>query len=142
MNRRPFDKLRANEIIDDRAIMKRPATPPLTRVLAEHDEAVAVGGVAAGEGGLGFHRHLAGSGCASELLDAVGVEDGAVAASAVVSSAGEERVRPLDTDVFGVEVVGLSPSDSVPLEALQELLREREVAVVRVEYVDVAGTQS
>ena len=40
-------------------------------------------------------------------------------------------------DVFGVEVVGLSPSDAVPLEALQELLGEREVAVVRVEYVDV-----
>ena len=83
---------------------------PLARVLAEHDEAVAVGGVAACKGGLGLYRHLAGAGCAAELLDAVGVEDGSVAARAVVSSAGEERVRTFYPDVVGVEVVGLSPS--------------------------------
>ena len=49
---------------------------PLAWVLAEHDEAVAVGDVAACKGGLCLHLHLAGACGASELLDAVGVEDG------------------------------------------------------------------
>ena len=110
-------------------------------MLAEHDEAVAVGGVAACEGGLGTHRHLPRSCCSSELLNAIGVEDGAVASGSVISTTGEEGVRPFDPDVVGIEVVGLSPLDAVPLEAIQELLGEREVAVVWVEYVDVVRAQ-
>ena len=50
-------------------------------------------------------------------------------------------MRPFDPDVVGIEVVGFSPLDAVPLEALQELLRKREVSVVWVEYVNILGTQ-
>ena len=41
-------------------------------------------------------------------------------------------MRTFDPDVVGIEVVGLSQLDTVPLETLEELLRESEVAVVRV----------
>src|SRR5215510_9125097 len=40
-------------------------------------------------------------------------------------------------DVVGIKVVSFSPLDTVPLEALEELLCEREVAVVRVEDVHI-----
>ena len=43
-----------------------PTDRPLAWVLAEHDEAVAVRGVAACEGGLGTDRHLACAGCTAE----------------------------------------------------------------------------
>src|SRR5262247_4396511 len=46
-------------------------------------------------------------------------------------------MRTFHSDVVGVKVVGLSELDTVPLEALEELLREREVAVVRVEDVNI-----
>ena len=50
-------------------------------------------------------------------------------------------MRSFDPDVIGIEVVGFSQFDAVPLEAFQELLRKREVSVVWVEYVNVLGTQ-
>src|SRR5262245_15239633 len=46
-------------------------------------------------------------------------------------------MRTFHPDVVGIKVVRLSPLDAVPLEALEELLREREVAVVRVEDVHI-----
>ena len=46
-------------------------------------------------------------------------------------------MRTFNPDVVGIKVVGLSPLDAVPLEALEELLCEREVAVVRVEDVHI-----
>ena len=50
-------------------------------------------------------------------------------------------MRAFDPDVVGIEVVRLPPLDAVPLEALEELLGEREVAVVRVEYIDIRWAQ-
>src|SRR6266436_4549810 len=46
-------------------------------------------------------------------------------------------MRTFNPNVVGIKVVGLSSLDTVPLEALEELLREREVAVVRVEDVHI-----
>src|SRR5215470_4134772 len=46
-------------------------------------------------------------------------------------------MRTFYPDVVGIKVVRLSPLDAVPLEAFEELLREREVAVVRVEDVNI-----
>src|SRR6266487_5071049 len=50
-------------------------------------------------------------------------------------------MRTFHPDVVGIQVVGLSSLDTVPLEALEELLREREVAVVRVEDVNIRRTE-
>ena len=50
-------------------------------------------------------------------------------------------MRTLDPYVVGIEVMCLPPLDAMPLEAFQELLGEREVAVVGVEYVNIVGTQ-
>ena len=98
---------------------------PLARILAEHDEPIAVRRVAARERSLRPHRHLPRTRRSPKLLNAVGVEDSAIATRPIVSTTGEERMRTLDPDVISVEVVGLTPLDSVPLECLQELLGER-----------------
>src|SRR5262247_1905642 len=50
-------------------------------------------------------------------------------------------MRTFNPDVVGIKVVGLSELDTVPLEALEELLREREVAVIRVEDVNIRRTE-
>ena len=50
-----------------------------------------------------------------------------------------ERVRSLDPDIAGVEREGIAAFDAVPLEGLQEELRHRGIAVVRIEYIDVIG---
>ena len=48
-------------------------------------------------------------------------------------------MRPLNSDIAGVEIVRLSPLHAVPLEPLQEVLREKGEAVVRIEYVQLTG---
>ncbi len=58
----------------------------LARVLAEHDEAVTVGRIAAREGSFSPHRHLPWTRCPPKLLNAIGVEDGAVAPRSVIST--------------------------------------------------------
>ena len=45
-----------------------------------------------------------------------------------------------DPDVVGIEVVGLAQLHTVPLKALEELLRESEVTVVWVEDVNIRRT--
>src|SRR5882724_1457252 len=50
-------------------------------------------------------------------------------------------MRTFNPDVVGIQVVGVSSLDTVPLEALEELLREREVAVVRVEDIHIRRTE-
>ena len=52
-----------------------------------------------------------------------------------------ERVRSLDPDIAGVEREGIAAFDAVPLEGLQEELRHRCIAVVRIEYINVLGPQ-
>src|SRR5215475_15440812 len=51
-------------------------------------------------------------------------------------------MRTFHPDVVGIKVVGLSELDTVPLEALEELLGEREIAVVRVEDVNIHRTET
>jgi hypothetical protein len=74
------------------------------------------------------------------LLKAIREESGAGASGPIIPSTGKEGMRTFDPDVVGIEVVGLTQLHTVPLEALQELLREGEVAVVRVEDVNIIGT--
>ena len=90
----------------------------LARVLAEHDEAVAVGRIAARQGGVGSYRHLPRARRAPKLVNTISVEDGPVAAGPVVATAGKEGMRTFDPDVVGIKIVGLSQLDTVPLEAL------------------------
>src|SRR5215510_2178225 len=112
-----------------------------TRVLAQHDEAATIGRIAAREGRFSPHRHLPWTRCPPKLLKAIREEDGAVAPRSVIATTGKEGMRTFHPDVVGIKVVGLSPLDAVPLEALEELLREREVAVVRVEDVNIRRTE-
>ena len=53
------------------------------------------------------------------------------------AAARAERVRSLDPDIARVERKGIAAFDAVPLEGLQEELRHRCIAVVRIEYVNV-----
>src|SRR5207249_8380618 len=82
-------------------------------------------------------RHLPWNRGPPKPLHAIREEDGAVAPRAVIATTGKEGMRTFNPDVVGIKVVGLSSLDTVPLEALEELLREREVAVVRVEDVHI-----
>src|SRR4029453_10795981 len=109
----------------------------LARVLAQHDEAAAIGRIAAREGRFSPHRHLPWTRCPPKLLHAIREEGGAVAPRSVIATTGKEGMRTFHPDVVGIKVVGLSSLDTVPLEALEELLCEREVAVVRVEDVNI-----
>src|SRR5882724_5969851 len=120
------------------------SAPPgwiLARVLAQHDEAATIGRIAAREGRFSPHRHLPCTRCPPKLLKAIREEDGAVAPRAVIATTGKEGMRTFHPDVVGIKVVGLSPLDAVPLEALEELLCEREVAVVWVEDVNIRRTE-
>src|ERR1700751_4109154 len=74
---------------------------------------------------------------AAELLDAVGVHGRTGAPVPQIAAARTQRVRSLDPDIARVEREGIAAFDTVPLEALQEELRHRCIAVVRIEYVDV-----
>src|SRR5262245_27129591 len=105
-------------------------------MLAQHHETAAVGRIAARECRFSAHRHLSRSRGAPKLLEAVREKAGAGAAGSVVAAARQKGVRAFDPDVVGVKIVSLSQLDSVPSEALEERLREREIAVVRIEDVD------
>src|SRR5215469_13610764 len=50
-------------------------------------------------------------------------------------------MRSLDPDIARIERKGVTALDAVPLEALQEELRHRGIAVVRIEYIDVIGAK-
>ena len=50
-------------------------------------------------------------------------------------------MRSLDPDIARVEREGIAAFDPVPLVGLQEELRHRCVAVVRIEYIDVLGPE-
>ena len=56
-----------------------------------------------------------------------------------IAAARGERVRSLDPDIARVEREGIAAFDAVPLEGLQEELRHRCIAVVRIEYINVLG---
>src|SRR5262249_38475561 len=58
-----------------------------------------------------------------------------------IPAARAARVRSLDPDVVGVEREGVAAFDAVPLEALEEELRHRGIAIVRIEYIDVVGSK-
>ena len=58
----------------------------LARILAEQDEAVTVGCIAARKGSFGPPRHLPWTRCPPQLLNAISVEDGAVAPRSVISA--------------------------------------------------------
>ena len=48
-------------------------------------------------------------------------------------------MRSLDPDIARVEREGVAAVDTVPLERLQEELRHRCIAVVRIEYINIVG---
>ena len=48
-------------------------------------------------------------------------------------------MRSLDPNIVRVEREGIAALDAVPLEALEEELRHRCIAVVRIEYIDILG---
>src|SRR5207237_2966846 len=58
-----------------------------------------------------------------------------------IAAARRERVRSLDPDIARVEREGIAAFDAVPLERLQQELRHRGIAVVRIEYIDVLGPE-
>src|SRR5207237_10519093 len=76
---------------------------------------------------------------AAELLYAVGVHGRTGAPVPQIAAARAERVRSLDPDIARVELEGIAAFDAVPLEGLQEELRHRCIAVVRIEDIDVRG---
>ena len=57
------------------------------------------------------------------------------------SAARAERVRSLDPDIARAQREGIAAFDAVPLEGLQEELRHDRIAVVRIEDIDVVGTE-
>src|SRR5688572_21178515 len=111
------------------------------RVLAECHEAAAIGRVAAGDRSFSAHRHLPRARRTPKLLEAVREKAGTGTSRTIVAATGKEGVRTFDPDVVRIEVVRLASLDAVPLEALEKLLREGEIAVVGVEDVDVPGAQ-
>src|ERR1700724_927125 len=76
-----------------------------------------------------------------ELLYAVGVHGRTGAPVPQIAAARAERVRSLNPDITRVEREGIAAFDAVPLEGLQEELRHRCIAVVRIEYIDVLGSK-
>ena len=125
---------------DPRLIKLARRDSSLTRGLAEHDESVTVGRIASRQSSFSSHRHLPGARSPPKLLKAIREESGAGASGPIIPSTGKEGMRTFDPDVVGIEVVGLTQLHTVPLEALQELLREGEIAVIRVEDVNIIGT--
>src|SRR5436853_6434194 len=81
------------------------------------------------------------AGGGAELLDGVGVHGRTGAPVPQIAAARAERVRSLDPDIARVEREGVAAFDAVPLEGLQEELRHRCIAVVRIEYVNVVGPE-
>src|SRR5882672_68732 len=110
-------------------------------MLPEHDPAAAAWRGEGRQRSLCANRDLAGAGGAAELLDAVGVHGCAAAPGPQIAAARAERVRSLDPDIAGVEREGIAAFDAVPLEGLQEELRHRCIAVVRIEDINVLGSE-
>src|SRR5207248_6223006 len=111
-----------------------PCHRPSDRVVAEHDPAAAAWRGEGRQRGLRPNPDLPGAGRAAELLYAVGVHGAAAAPRAQIAADRAERVRALDPDIAGVEREGIAAFDAVPLEGLQEELRHRGIAVVRIEH--------
>src|SRR5207253_8179566 len=112
---------------------------PSARGFAEHDPAAIAGRGECRQRSLCANPDLPGAGGAAELLYAVGVHGRAGAPVPQVAAARAERVRSLDPDIARVELEGIAAFDAVPLEGLQEELRHRCIAVIRIEYIDVLG---
>src|SRR6516225_8234649 len=112
---------------------------PSARGFAEHDPAAIAWRGECRQRSLCPNPDLPGAGSAAELLDAVGVHGGTGAAVPQIAAARREWVRSLDPHIAGVERESVAAFDAVPLEALQEELRHRCIAVVRIEYINVVG---
>src|SRR5260221_13895651 len=104
---------------------------------AEHDPAAIAWSGECRQRRLCPNPDLPGAGRAAELLYAVGVHGRTGAPVPQIAAARAERVRSLDPDIAGVEREGIAAFDAVPLERLQEELRHRGIAVVRIEDIDV-----
>src|SRR5207237_8356956 len=109
------------------------------RRFAEHDPAAIAWGGECRQRSLCPNPDLPAASRAAELLYAVCVHGRTGAAVPQIAAARAERVRSLDRDIAGVEREGIAALDAVPLEGLQEDLRHRCIAVVRIEYIDVVG---
>src|SRR6516225_6059696 len=112
---------------------------PSARGLAEHDPAATAWRGECRQRSLCPNLDLPCASRAAELLYAVGVQGRAGAPVPQIAAARRERVRSLDPDIARVEREGIAAFDAVPLEGLQEELRHRCIAVVRIEYIDVGG---
>src|SRR5437899_3771312 len=110
---------------------------PSARVFAEHDPAATAWGGECRQRRLWRNPDLPCASRAAELLYAVGVHGRTGAPVPQIAAARAERVRSLDPDIARVEREGIAAFDAVPLEGLQEELRHRGIAVVRIEYVNV-----
>src|SRR5207249_7254543 len=111
------------------------------RGFAEHDPAAAAWRGECGQRGLCPNPDLPCASCAAELLYAVGVHGRTSAPVPQIAAARRERVRSLDPDIARVEREGIAAFDAVPPEDLQEELRHRCIAVVRIEDIDVLGPE-
>src|SRR5207244_6059271 len=114
-------------------------TQPSVRGFAEHGPAATAWRGECRQRSLCPNPDLPGAGRAAELLYAVGVHGRTGAPVPQIAAARAERVRSLDPDVARVEREGVAAFDAVPLEGLQEELRHRCIAIIRIEYVDVLG---
>ena len=101
-------------------------------MFAEHDPAAAAGRGEGRQRGVCPNPDLPGAGRAAELLYAVGVHGRTAAPGPEIAAARAERVRSLDPHISRVEREGIAALDAVPLEALQEELRQWCIAVVRI----------
>src|SRR5215831_8284333 len=117
----------------------QPLYAPSARVFAEHDPAAAAWRGECRERSLCPNPDLPCASRAAELLYAVGVHGRTGAPVPQIAAARRERVRSLDPDIAGVEREGVAAFDAVPLKALEEELRHRRIAVVRIEDIDVLG---
>ncbi len=113
----------------------------LAGVLAKHDPASAGRRGESGQGSLRPYLDLPRASGSPKLFNAIGVHGGAGASVPEVPTAGAEGMWPLDGDIAGKEVKRLSPLHPMPLESLQEKLADGGVAIVRVEDIDVLGTE-
>src|SRR5438270_6766204 len=111
------------------------------RIFAEHDPAAAAWSGECRQRSLCPNPDLPCAGGGAELLDGVGVHGRTGAPVPQIAAARAERVRSLDPDIARVEREGIAAFDAVPLEGLQEELRHRCIAVVRIEYINVLGPE-
>ena len=88
---------------------------------------------------LGSPCDLPLAGAALQLLQRIGDEHCPHAAGAHVATAGVQRIRTLQADVTGVEVMRLSALDAAPTERLKEVLREHREAVIWREQMSMSS---